>query len=139
MSTFIVTFINKDLNSKADNVLRIMQNDDSYTWSYKDAELSYSHMINLYSSHAVYDRLETLLDMVYYDSQPVEFVQVEVPAFPTIIFPHSDLKNMRRTVLDALYLTMKAWPNADLPRIPDSPPIPDYLPTPRKHLFFDDC
>ena len=133
MSTFIVTFINKDLNNKADNILRITRNDDGYTWNYKDAELSYSHTIYLYSSHAVYDRLETLLDMVYYDSQPVEFVQVEVPAFPTIIFPHADLKKMRGTVLDALYLTMKAWPNADLPRIPDSPP------TPRKHLFFDDC
>jgi len=110
MSAFIVTFINKEMNNKMDNTLRITQGDDGYTWSYKDAELSYSHKVHLHSSHAVYDRLETLLDMVYYDSQPVEFVQVEVPAFPTIIFPHSELKKMRGTVLDSLYLTMKAWP-----------------------------
>jgi len=133
MSAFTVTFVNNDEDSTKDNVLKITLNKNKYIWSYKDAQLSYAEKVKLYSPSAVYNLLETLLEMACYDKQPAKFIQVDVPAFPSIYVSHYDLYSMKHTILDALHFTMKAWPRVKLPPIPASPE------TPRKHLVFDDC
>jgi len=117
---FTVTFVNSDTNSKKDNVLEVTPSDEGFVWRYKDATLRSGHKVVL-TLHEAYDRMETLLDMVYYDRYPIEMIQIDVPGYPSTIYKHEDLKHMRRIILESFYMTLKTWPSRDLPPIPSSP------------------
>jgi hypothetical protein len=146
---FTVTFINSEAKAKNDNVLEVSPSDEGFVWRYKDATLPSGHKVVL-TLHGAYDRMETLLDMVYYDRYPVEMVQVDVPGYPSTIYKHEDLKHMRRIILESFYMTLKTWPSRDLPPLPSSPcrsqtpqnrpaPVAPRAPTQvRKHMIFHD-
>ena len=138
MNTFTLRFIHNADDKSRDSVLNISQKDGSYVWKYRDGDSSQCpQYMTLYSQTNVYSRLKNMLEILENDDELAANIQLEVPAYPMVIFSSNKFPQMKQVILEALCLTCNEWPNQySIPLIPSSP---DYSPcvTP-KHLFFDE-
>ena len=78
-----------------------------------------------------------MLEILENDDELAANIQLEVPAYPIVIFSSNKFPQMKQVILEALCLTCNEWPNPySIPLIPSSPTYSPCV-TP-KHLFFDE-
>lgn len=86
-----------------------------FLWSFKDVKLKYSQEVVLSIKEAVETRLETLIDMMAADDDPIDSVQIEVPGFPVVLYNVENLKSLKKVILRAWRQTAANWPQNDIP------------------------
>ena len=126
-SPFVIHFISKIDTSETDHTLKIQTStNDTFLWSYHEAGAKNVQQVTL-TRNSVNARLENLLKLVSYDTEPPTHLQVDVPGYPQVMIANDDVDVVKTFIMDALDFAMGAWP-APVPkdscviRVVDLPP-----------------
>jgi len=106
--SFTLRFIDDLDNSKKDVVIKVFPSDSTFTWSYKHKN-SGEHYLHL-KLQASYERMDSILTMVQYDTDEPSKVQVDIPGYPQILMTFSNFVVMKPRILESFLATMRDWP-----------------------------
>lgn len=104
----------KSFNMKKDTTLTIRPHYDGFSWVYDDVQLAANHTLHLKVTEAVVARLETFLDLLNLDDDPIEAIQMNAPGFPAVLFDLPVSNHARETILRTFRQVAAAWPDTEL-------------------------
>ena len=120
-SPFTLCFIG-DINDKGkDSVLKIQpSSNDTFEWVFRDSKNATPYKTTL-MRNSVNARIENLLRLIAYDSEPPSHLQVDVPGYPQIMVTYDDIGSVRELIADAIDFAMGAWPTHICSNFDDMP------------------
>jgi hypothetical protein len=117
--TFQLRFVKNLENSEEDATLRIATGSyGEFSWTFTTPDSSKKEVATFGIKEAVEARLDTLLELVFLDSDPFEAVQLDAPGFPSVLFRTRKLDRVRGAILRAFRQVAANWPTYSLPPAP---------------------
>jgi hypothetical protein len=91
-----------------------------FSWTFDSPDSTKKEVATFGIKEAVEARLDTLLELIYLDSDPFQAVQLDAPGFPSVLFRTRKLARVRGAILRAFRQIAANWPTYSAP--PPPPP-----------------
>jgi hypothetical protein len=97
--------------AQGDDVIYIKRNEKEFIWNFREKTFATQRQtVFLPDGEAVLKNMKTLLDLMKWDTDPFRSIQVDAPAYPSVLISMRDVQQAWMEIRIFLQMVFENWP-----------------------------